>query len=99
MSWALCVCDAYHRIDSLPYEHRMLQFMAIQSVILPMKCNEKTNNQINRKRNPPTAFRRANSSTLNAIEAYVCTQETIKYLANEQFDRPKVMVAWNERRK
>lgn len=56
MSWALCVCvcvgidgDACHRIDSLPYEHRMLQFMAIQSVILPMKCNEKTNKQTETK--------------------------------------------------
>lgn len=80
MCWALRVCvwvicidgDACHRIDSLPYEHRMLQFMAIQSVILPMKCNEKTNKPTNKqKRNLPTAIRRANGSTLNAIEIYI----------------------------
>lgn len=84
MSWALCDGDACHRIDSLPHEHRMLQFMAIQSVILPMKCNEKTNKQ---KRNLPTAIRRANGSILNAIETYKL--ETRKYSANKQFDRPK----------
>lgn len=45
---------------------------------------KQTNKQ---KRNLPTAIRRANSSTLNAIEIYIL--EAKKYSANKQFDRPK----------